>query len=256
MTPDSTDQACRINRPVAAVLAEPELDAKRTSETLYGESVRILNEHGAWCHVRLLKDGYEGFMQRDHLETGDAARIASTHRVCQRSTLLFARADLKSQLCYRIPFGAEVALTEEAGTPFSRTSCGHYLWSEHCLPLSDTLPADPLTLARNVFLGSPYLWGGRSPEGVDCSGLVQALALSQGMAIPRDSGDQEAFLSVDVGPDDYQARDLAYWPGHTGILLSPGELLHATAHSLCCVIEPLQAVIDRAGPMSSVKRLF
>ncbi len=256
MTRHSIDQHGRISQAVISVLAEPVLGAMCTSEALYGESVQILVDEGSWCHVRLLKDGYEGFVQAEHLDTGKAAQIETTHRVCQRSTLLFAEPDIKSQLQHRIPFGAEVSLTAEADTPFSRTACGYYLWSAHCLPLAEKYPASPLELARKVFLGSPYLWGGRSPEGIDCSGLVQALALSQGLAIPRDSGDQEAFLSNNVGADDCQAQDLAYWPGHTGILVSPTELLHATAHSLCCVIEPLQAVIDRAGPMSSVKRLF
>jgi len=256
MSSVSTVQAFRVNCPVSAVLAEPVHGAMRTSEALYGESVQVLSDEAGWCHVCLLKDGYEGYMRRDELDSSEIAALENTHRVCQRSTLLFAEADMKSQVRHRIPFGAEVSLVEHSGTPFSRTRCGHFIWSAHCLPLSDDHPATPLALASSVFLGSPYLWGGRSPEGIDCSGLVQALALSRGFAIPRDSGDQEAFLSTDVSPDDYRPQDLAYWPGHTGILVSPTELLHATAHSLSCVIEPLQDVIDRAGPMSSVKRLF
>ncbi len=252
----STAHNCRVNRPVSPVRAEPHGDAMRTSEALYGESVQVLSEQAGWCHVRLLKDHYEGHMHRDHLSGSETAAIVTTHRVCQRSTLLFAEADMKSQVRHRLPFGAELSLIEQHDSPFSRTGCGHYIWSAHCLPLGADHRAGPLALARSIFLGSPYLWGGRSPEGIDCSGLVQALAHSRGFALPRDSADQEAFLRNDVSPGDYRAQDLAYWPGHTGILVSPDELLHATAHSLSCVIEPLQDVIDRAGPMSSVKRLF
>lgn len=247
----------RIAQPIAPILAEPDNAAMRTSEALYGESLEILSRHGQWCQVRLLKDHYEGFVAADQLQAEATVNsLPSSHRVASRSTLLFSQADLKSQLLHRLPFGAELTLTDVAGTPFSQTACGYHVWTSHCLPLSECHPLTPLQLAQQVFLGTPYLWGGRSPEGIDCSGLVQALAHSQGLSIPRDSGDQERFLQTDVSADDYQPQDLVYWPGHTGILVSPSDILHATAHSLSCVIEPLQAVVDRAGPVRSVKRLF
>lgn len=249
-------QHCRINQAITSVQAKPDASAMCTSEALYGETLEVLSVEGAWCRIRLLKDDYEGFLPSAHLDGIDTAHTATTHRVWHRSTLLFSQPDFKSQVRHRIPFGSELSMSEENGTPFSRTACGHYAWIAHYLPLTARYPGPPLELAHSVFLGTPYRWGGRSPEGIDCSGLVQALAHSQGISIPRDSGDQEAYLSVDVDATDYQAQDIAYWPGHTGILVSPTEILHATAHSLSTVVEPLQAVIDRAGPLSSVKRLF
>lgn len=253
----TADSRYRVSVTITSVLAHPAPDAMCTSEAVYGEIVEVLSHHGDWVAVRQQRDGYEGYVLASHLQVIDpATSLSSTHRVVRRSTLLFQQADIKSPLMHRIPFGAELALTDSETGSFSKTACGYYVWTAHCLPLSEHYPDDPLELAKSLFLGTVYRWGGCTPEGIDCSGLVQALARSQGFSLPRDSGDQEAYLQTSVSPGDYRAGDLVFWPGHTGILISPAEILHATAHSLSCVVEPLENVIERAGEVSSVKRLF
>ncbi len=255
----NTSADYRVSVPVTAILAEPRPDAECISEALYGEHVTKLDRHGAMLRICQVHDGYEGFVNIADLQV--LANVSSllrqsTHWVHHRSTLLFDQPALKSLVKHRIPFGAALTLTETVNSSFSRTACNHYIWSSHCLPTHERHPADPLHIARSHFLGCPYRWGGRTPEGADCSGLIQQLARSQGLSIPRDSFDQERSLRATVENDAQQALDLVYWPGHTGILVSPVDVLHATAHSLCCVIEPLEQVIKRAGPVSSVKRLF
>ncbi|NND91999.1 MAG: C40 family peptidase [Granulosicoccus sp.] len=239
------------------VQSQPSSNSMCTNEALYGEMVQVLTSGNGWARVRQLHDGYEGYIDSDHLHRiGPTAGTTNTHWVGQRSTLLFDKPDIKSRVVHRIPFAAELALVEQVNDSFSLTACNHYVWTSHCLSLSVNYPAGPLELARTHFLGAPYRWGGRSPEGLDCSGLIQMLARTQGHSIPRDSGDQERALDLSVHISDCQVLDLMYWPGHAGILVSPESLLHATAHSLDCRIEPLREVIARAGPASSVKRLF
>lgn len=249
----------RVRVPIAQVSAFASENASCTSEALYGERVTLLETQHNWGLIRQSHDGYQGFIKLEDITTltpGNTQCPDSTHWVSQRSTLLFQQPDLKSPIAYRIPFASELCLTSLADSKFSETDCGYFVWTEHCLEFARTHAQDPLSIAHSMFLGAPYRWGGRSPEGVDCSGLLQVLARSQGLSIPRDSGDQEAFIEQQIRAPDYQAKDIVYWPGHTGILLDSVSVLHATAFTLSCVVEPLEAVIKRAGPMSSVRRLF
>lgn len=248
----------RVNVPITQLSASAAEDAQCTSEALYGEQVTLLEVHGSWGLVSQSHDNYEGFIKLDDLQTGLSTTPlpAATHWVSQRSTLLFQQADLKSSISHRIPFAAELSLSRIADSAFSKTACGNFVWTDHCLKMEQRHSLDPVQLAESIFLGAPYRWGGRSPEGVDCSGLIQLLARSQGQALPRDSRDQEVFIERQINTSDYQRFDIVYWPGHTGILLDNATLLHATAHTLSCIIEPLEDVIKRAGPISSVKRLF
>ena len=99
------------------------------------------------------------------------------------------------------------------------------------------------------------LWGGRTPDGCDCSGLVQSASRLAGMNIPRDSQPQENATRQEIEFDSRQRGDLVFWPGHVGILSTPDTLFHANAYSMDCRREPLDQVVERAGQPSSVRRL-
>ena len=248
-----------VKVPIAQVSESASELARCTSEALYGEKVTLLGSETNWGLISQSHDGYKGYIKIDDLADINADNVSvpeTTHWVCQRSTLLFKQPDLKSPITHRIPYGSELSLNAINDQDFSSTACGNFVWTKHCLAITQKHFLDPITLAQTVFLGAPYRWGGRSPEGADCSGLIQQLARSQALSIPRDSGDQESFIKQQVAANDYQPSDIVYWPGHTGILTNKSTLLHATAHTLSCILEPLDAVIKRAGPISSVRRLF
>ncbi len=254
---DITDKSnYTVQIPVAALMAEPRSTAECVSEALYGEQLELLEHQDDWVFVRLRRDGYKGFIQAEQISPSHKVTIQTRYWVIQRSTLLFGDPDMKSVVLHRIPFGSELQLTASGVDSFSQTACGYYVWTDHCVPIDQHYPGNVLTLASRHFLGTPYRWGGRSPEGVDCSGLIQALARSQGIVIPRDSDDQETYIESRAPLNALATLDLVYWPGHTGILISPTQLLHATAFTLDCRIEPLDEVVKRAGAISSVRRLF
>ena len=250
----------RCVRPIANLHAEPSVRAPCVSQCLFGERVAVLSRREGWCRVRSLRDGYEGWQAEETLHASPPS-LAATHRVAVSATLVFAAPDIKSPVLARLPLGAELALEEGSGRePFARVGnlsgdMGAWAWRAHCLALGRTLEGTPVALARRLFANTPYLWGGRTPDGADCSGLVQSVAFALGHALPRDSGDQERWLERRVAADERAESDLVFWPGHVGLLVDAETVFHATAHRLASVVEPLADIVARAGAPSSVRRL-
>lgn len=248
----------RICKSVSTVKAEPCALSEASSELLFGESVLVLADKNEWFHVTAVHDGYKGYIESANC---DFSETASTHRVSTRATCLFEKPDIKSALVQRLVFGSELTVVAtDVKDPngvgcFYQTDGGSFVWAAHCLKKSTSLQLTMTDIARENYLNTPYLWGGRSTDGCDCSGMVQMLAMATGIKIPRDSIDQETALTSTVEFYDRKTEDLIFWPGHVGILSSTDTLLHATAHSMCCCEEPLKQVIQRAGTPSSVKRM-
>ena len=241
----------------------PHHAAQCTSECLYGEVFELNLAYGEpsatnghWLHVTAQRDGYEGYIEKKHVNRLSVELSGPTHYVSTRSTLVFGNASIKASVLMRLPFLAKVTVTAKLDNSLYALDNGGYIWAQHLHTIDTPIAENAIAVAHSHFLGAPYLWGGCSPAGVDCSGLVQALAQSQGIAIPRDSHQQEDALKNDITFSERQAHDIVYWPGHTGILVDAQSLLHATAHSLNCLVEPLDDVINRAGKISSIKRLF
>lgn len=247
----------RFATPVTTVSANPDPLSTTISQGLYGEQVEQRERLGHYCKVRNKRDDYEGYVLASSLEDNTEP---STHFVCTASTLLFSRPDIKAPLPVRIMFGSELVITDAqvkslGDNTFSETDSGQFVLTDHCIPMGSSVTTDIVSAAEHLFSGVPYLWGGRSVDGFDCSGLVQMSAFAIGVLLPRDSGMQEAFLSNTVSLEDIERSDLVFWPGHVGLMLDNNLLLHATAHSMLSVVEPLIAVIERAGAVSSIKRL-
>ena len=244
-----------VRASIADLRAEPDARAIVTSQALHGETLDALDEvDGRWLLVRAALDGYEGFVERAAL--GDGA--APTHVVTARATLLFPGPTIKATPAVRLPLGARLApLPDAAPTHEGLVECAGAGWvhAGHLAPLDAPPGRASLLDAAGAWLDAPYLWGGRTPDGCDCSGLLQGVARACGLELPRDSGPQERALVEAVDPDARRAEDLVFWPGHVAIVGSdPALVLHANAHTLSVAVEPLADVVARAGAPSSVRR--
>ncbi|MGR3760973.1 C40 family peptidase [Roseobacteraceae bacterium NS-SX3] len=237
--------------PVADLLRAPE--GARDRQLLYGEAVTVRETRHGWAFVQAAKDGYEGYLNEELL----APLIDATHWVSAPATHAYAEADFKSKDLNTFSFGSRLRVRGRVGR-FAETEAG-FVPAAHLLPLEARLE-DPVAVAEG-FLGTPYLWGGNSRFGIDCSGLVQAALLACGLPCPGDSGVQEAELGTQLpAGSPHERGDLLFWKGHVALVRDAASIIHANAHAMAVAIEPLQAAIERIaaqgdGPVTAHKRL-
>lgn len=241
--------ARRVTAPAAPVRRAPFGDAPLDTEALCGEEVTVFEDDGeGWSWVQLAADGYVGYLPTDALGSGGAA---PTHKVAVPRTFRFPGPDIKLPPRDALCFGARVVV-REIRDRFALTAEG-VLFAAH-LARCEVRETDFVAVAER-FVGVPYLWGGRSSLGFDCSGLVQTALAACGIAAPRDSDQQEAALGAPVPPGaPFRRGDLLFWPGHVAIAAAPDRLLHANAHHMMVAAEPLAPALARIAAAGAVLR--
>ncbi|TPE58483.1 NlpC/P60 family protein [Sandaracinobacter neustonicus] len=230
------------------VLSADRSSAVAVSELLPGERFAVLDSgHGhAWGFS--VADHYVGHVALDALGPVDSS-TATEGLIGPGDALLFREPGIKAEVAATLPLGSRLHW-QEYDERFVRivggAMDGLFLHRRHLLPADGDPTLDWVEVALR-FVGAPYRWGGRSRSGIDCSGLVQVSRQLAGLPCRRDTDMQFAGLTEDVPQGEARRGDLAWWPGHIGILLDRDTLLHANAHWMACRIEPLADVVARAG---------
>jgi cell wall-associated NlpC family hydrolase len=243
----------RIVAPIAPLRRSPAPDAAQDTEALYGETIVVLEEKDGWAWGQLERDSYVGYVEAKAL----GASAAATHRINVLRSFGFPGPSIKLPPALALPFGARVAIASHSGD-FAVSDDGLHFWARHLSPLRQ-YESDFVAVAER-FVGTPYLWGGRTPQGVDCSGLVQAALAAVGVDTPRDSDQQEDRLGAPVVFDDslrgLRRGDLVFWKRHVGIMRDAQTLLHANGWHMSTVSEPLREARERIDqPITSIRRL-
>jgi len=234
----------------AALRVRPSDDAAQDSELLFGETFTVYDRADGWAWGQAANDLYVGYLRIDTL-TGPFTVAA---KVSALMAPAFAAADLKTPVRDLLPLNAAVPALARQGD-YVQIGEERFVHHRHLEPL---LQKDFVAVAER-FVGAPYVWGGKTMAGLDCSGLIQTALQAVGKAAPRDTDMMEKALGGTVALSDIRRGDLVFWKGHMGVMLDEARLLHANAFHMAVAIEPLAEAIARiekaAGPVTSIKRL-
>jgi len=239
---------------IADIRRAPSHEARLDTQALRGEIVTVyeISEEG-WAWGQLESDGYVGWLSANALA---APGPAATHKVTALRTFAFPGPDIKLTPVAALPMGARLVISRQ-DERFAITADGWHVPAVHLAPVK-AKQSDFVTVAEK-FLGAPYLWGGKTSLGLDCSALVQVALQAAGLPCPRDSDMQELALGKLVSVIEIKRGDLLFWKGHVAIARDAATLIHANAFHMAVTIEPIEDTIARikapASDVTSVKRL-
>jgi cell wall-associated NlpC family hydrolase len=247
-----------VTAPQAPVRRAPAPEASLDTEALKGELVTVFETSDeGWAWGQLIDDNYVGYLPAGALGPRGAP---STHRVAVARTLVFPGPSIKLPPIEALSFGCRLAIAR-IEEPFAVTAASGYVPARHLMKIEDT-ESDFVAVAER-FLGVPYLWGGKSSLGLDCSGLVQVALTAAGLPCRRDSDMQERTLGVPILPkadfSNLRRGDLMFWQGHVAIVRNRASLIHANAFHMAVAIEPIAQAVRRiraaGGKLTSVRRI-
>lgn len=235
--------------PVADLRGKPDNQAGVDTQLLLGEEVSVYDRRDGWAWVQRRQDGYIGYI--DVASLGDAGHTA-THLVSAPRSFVYPGPDLRFPHVQALSMGSQVAVvveTETRGTRYFNLADGQSMIAKHLRPIADR-QSDYVSVAEN-FLNTPYLWGGNSGFGIDCSGLVQLSMHMCGAQVLRDTDMQESSVGqlLDAGENYRNVRrgDLVFWKGHVAIMTDAENMIHANGHTMLVSHERLDEAIERIG---------
>jgi len=234
----------RVAVPVLDMRNAPRTDAGLDTQLILGDAVRVFEEAGGFAWVQANRDSYVGYVEAAGLAA--PAAHAPTHVVTVPRTFVYAEPDMKKRATAALSLGSRLTIAGAAttrGTDYALTDSGEAVVAAHLRPAGEVF-ADYVDVAE-MLERTPYLWGGASAFGIDCSGLVQLSLCMAGRAAPRDTDMQAATLGAPLSGDGLRRGDLVFWKGHVAIMAGDDTVLHASGHAMMVVREPLADAIER-----------
>jgi cell wall-associated NlpC family hydrolase len=239
----------QITVPVADMRREPRPDSAVDTQVLSGETVDVFEEREGWCWAQAHADRYVGYVA----DTALTRRISdATHVVTASRTFLYPGPDMKLPIESSLSIGSHLDIVGEVatrGTQYLQLASGAAVIASHVAPIG-ARGNDPVAVAEQL-LGTPYLWGGRSGHGIDCSGLVQLAFAMCGIKLQRDTIMLERTAGRAIFPekgDGYlQRNDLVFWKGHVAMICDQKTIIHASGHAMAVVHEQYTEAMGRIG---------
>ncbi|WP_084169005.1 C40 family peptidase [Hellea balneolensis] len=254
-----------VTVPIAPLHSKASKHSGQDTQLLYGHHFDVYEVKKGWVWGQAKsplkgskEKGYVGFVPSRFLEE---AKVRATHIVTALKAPMFTAPDIKSHIVQSLPLGAHVKAQEEQAD-FLQIGAGGYIHQNHVRAITKPYSISDYVEVAEAHLGLPYVWGGISTDGLDCSGLVLSALRATGRDALRDTDMMEATLGhhLHISQRGLKRGDLIFWKGHVGIMQTSGRLLHANAYHMCVSTEPLREAARRimergGGPMTAIKRL-
>jgi hypothetical protein len=244
-----------VTTAVVPLLSEPRLSSSQVSQLVVGEAAEVLETAGAMLRVRTCLDGYEGWIHRGYLTEFPLAEVAEW--LARAAWSEGALVECDDGILLRVPHRGRLVLEGGGQVRLPGGGKGEIL-NGRLRPYDEVVAEcsgySPEEWAWSAFGGTPYLWGGITAAGIDCSGLVQMTFILRGVVLPRDSRDQVRHGQV-IEPGQQRPGDLLFFRGkdddtigHVAFLAEGDRLVHATIDTGGVTREPWDAG-SRAAPL-------
>jgi cell wall-associated NlpC family hydrolase len=244
----------RVSAATTAMRPQPNLASGIDTELLFGEPVSVLDRRDGWAWVKSGVDDYVGYVEETAL---GAPGPAPTHWVTAPRTFVYRDPDMKTPSVKALSMGSRLVVTGEAetrGTKYLLVEGGAVI-AKHVAPV-DVPVSDDYVAVASRFLESPYLWGGRSGFGLDCSGLVQLSMMMTGSKVLRDTDMQRASIGTEIGRGELRRGDLVFWKGHVAIMTDGETMIHSNGFTMDVSHEGLDDAIRRIEPMYGLPLIY
>ncbi len=245
-------KAARVQEPVMDLRSGPSPEAALDAQLLRGERVSVFEDREGWAWVQAERDGYVGYAPANALAPNGPE---PTHRVIVPRTFAYREPDMKRPMVCALSIGSDVKVVgfaETRGSRFASLDDGTHVFAPHLAPVENCFAPDYVDVAVSL-AGTPYLWGGSSAFGLDCSGLVQLCMRLCGRTVLRDTDMQARSIGTVIEPGSrhelLRRGDLVFWKGHVAIMLGGDEIIHASGASMMVVREQLDVALQRIGAL-------
>lgn len=243
----------RVVAPIFDIKSEPDIYGQTQHQLLRGESVSVFDVKDGWAWVQSERDGYVGYVPEQVISMSDISMVL-THTVCVPMTFCYPQAELRAPPLYSLSMGSSVIVTGSEtvrGTDYALLQDGSAIIAKHLRPVND-YEQDFVTVCEHL-IHTPYLWGGSSGFGIDCSGLIQLSMRMCGREELRDSDMQAATIGEEIDPGDnlqnLHRGDLIFWRGHAGVHKGSThkipQIIHASGHTMTVASEPIHEALER-----------
>jgi len=235
----------QISLPKAEVRANPSLKFELTNELLFGEKIKIQRDIGDWVLCSATHDNYLGWIEKKGLTNV----LETNHRVISLRSFVYEKDDIKANTIFHLSLGSKINIIskKEIWSKIKFINNNEvrigYIPSKDIIETNKTITNWVDTAEK--FINTPYKWGGRDSQGIDCSALIQLSLETAGLNFPRDTIDQHRKIEI-VNNDIKDRGSLIYWDGHVGVMTNKNKILHANAFHMTVIKEPLIDVIKRS----------